>query len=67
MLQHNSITTSSRPIQAHAATKALIPYCNIPDPPTSEEDATIHQIIWASNPMNMNIHTYNAKSRYLKT
>ena len=30
----------SWPIQAHAVTFALIPYYNIPDPLTSEEDAT---------------------------
>ena len=33
----------SWPIQAHAATSALIPYCNVPDPPTGQEDATKHQ------------------------
>ena len=30
----------SWPIQAHAATFALIPYYNVPDPLTGEEDAT---------------------------
>ena len=35
--------------------------CNIPDPPTGEEDATIHQIIQASSPMNMKIHTYSVE------
>ena len=29
------------PIQAHAATRALIPYYNVPDPQTDEEDAII--------------------------
>ena len=33
--------------------------CNTPDPPIDEEDATIHQSIQASSPMNMNIHTDN--------
>ena len=37
-------------------------FCNIPDPPTGEEGAMIHQIIWSSSPMNMNIHTYNAEA-----
>ena len=51
-----SVTASSRPVQAHAATFALIPYCNIPDPPTGEEDATMSLTIWATRPMNMYIH-----------
>ena len=58
----SSFTTSSRPIQSHATTRALIPHCNVPDPPTGEEDATIRQIIWASSPMNMKIQAYSAKA-----
>ena len=30
--------------------------CNIPDPPTSEEDATKHPNIWVTSPINMIIH-----------
>ena len=37
-------------------------HCNVSDPLTGEEDATMHQIIWASSPMKMNIHTYNPES-----
>ena len=37
-------------------------YCNIPNPSTNEEDATICQIIRASSPMNMNMHTYSAEA-----
>ena len=33
----------SWPIQAHAITFALIPFCNVPDPSTNKEDATNHQ------------------------
>ena len=36
--------------------------CNVPDPPTVEEDATLHQIIGESSPMNMNIHTYSVEA-----
>ena len=36
--------------------------CNVPDPPTGEEDATSHQIIPASSLVNMNIHTYNVEA-----
>ena len=36
--------------------------CNVPDPPTSEEDATTHQINRESSPMNMNIHAYTAEA-----
>ena len=61
----SSVTASSWPIQTHVATKALIPHCNVLDPPTSEEDATIHQIIRTSSPTNMNIHICNAEAWYL--
>ena len=30
--------------------------CNVPDPPTGEEDATKPLTIWATSPMNMYIH-----------
>ena len=30
--------------------------CNVPDPPTDEEDATKPSNIWETSPMNMNIH-----------
>ena len=52
----------SWPIQAHAITRALIPHCNVPDPPTDEEDTTISQTIRESSPMNMNIHTYSVEA-----
>ena len=32
-----------------------IGHCNVPDPPTDEQDATITLNIWAKSPMNMNI------------
>ena len=32
--------------------------CNIPNPPTGEEDATTCQNIWASSPMNMYTHNH---------
>ena len=51
-----SVTASSRPIQAHAATFALIPHYNVPDPPTNEEDATMPLTIRANRPMNMDIY-----------
>ena len=41
---------------AHAATWALIPHCNVPNPPTDEEDTTMALTIWATIPMNMWIH-----------
>ena len=31
-------------------------YCNVPDPPTDEEDATMALTIRATSPMNMCIH-----------
>ena len=43
-------------IQTHAATSSLIPHCNIPDPPTGEEDATMALTIWETSPVNMCIH-----------
>ena len=42
--------------------KPLLQKCNVPDPPTGEEDTTIHQIIRASSPMNMKIDTYSAET-----
>ena len=48
----------------HVAEGCLIllgpPCCHVLDPPTGKEDATKHQIIQESSPMNMNIHTYSA-------
>ena len=47
----------SWPIQAHAATIALIPHCNVPNPPSGEEDATkTIKNLWENSPMNMNMH-----------
>ena len=46
----------SWPIQAHAIISVLMPQCNIPKPPTGEEDATVSLNIWAKSPMNMYIH-----------
>ena len=40
--------------------------CNVLNPPTGDEDATICPIIRASSPMNMNMHTNNAKDMKLK-
>ena len=48
-----SVPVSLWSIQAHAATWALIPHCNVPDSPTSEEDATMALTIRATSPMNM--------------
>ena len=37
-------------------------FCNVPEPPTGKEDATIHQIIRASSPTNMNIPICNSEA-----
>ena len=46
----SSVTASSRPIQAHATTRALIPHYKLPDPMTGEEDGT--------NTKHMGKHTH---------
>ena len=43
-------------IQAHAATWALIPHCNVIDPQTGEEDTTMALTIRETSPMNMWFH-----------
>ena len=53
-------TAGKRKYKVDIVNRSSIPdntKCNVPDPPTGEEDATIHQIIRASSPMNMK-HTY---------
>ena len=31
-------------------------YCNIPNPMTDDEDATMALTIWANRPMNIDVH-----------